>query len=40
MPRSFEYIFRRIQELKQDAETENNALEFLVKSSYLEIYNE
>ncbi len=40
MPRSFEYIFRKIEDLRQEAETEHKTIEFLVKSSYLEIYNE
>lgn len=40
MPRSFEYIFSWIDEMKAEAIAENTALEFLVKSSYLEIYNE
>ena len=40
MPRSFDYIFSRIDELKQETERENSTIEFLVKSSYLEIYNE
>ena len=39
MPRSFEYIFARIEELKRESEVEN-CTQFLVKSSYLEIYNE
>jgi len=33
-------MFSRIDELKQEAEQENSKLEFLVKTSYLEIYNE
>jgi len=40
MPRSFDYIFKRIDDLRQEAETDHNNIEFLVKSSYLEIYNE
>ena len=40
MPRSFDYIFKRIEELRQEAENDHNNVEFLVKSSYLEIYNE
>lgn len=40
MPRSFDYIFKRIEEIKQEAETDHNNIEFLVKTSYLEIYNE
>jgi kinesin family protein 15 len=40
MPRSFEYIFSKIEEMKEEAEADQETLEFLVKSSYLEIYNE
>jgi len=40
MPWSFEYIFSRIDEMKAEAQSENTTLEFLVKTSYLEIYNE
>ena len=40
MPRSFEYIFARMADLKADSEAEHNQVEFLVKTSYLEIYNE
>jgi kinesin family protein 15 len=35
MPRAFEYIFSNIREREQDAD-----VEFLVKCSYFEIYNE
>jgi hypothetical protein len=38
--RSFDYIFRKIEEIKAEAENDHNNVEFLVKSSYLEIYNE
>lgn len=40
MPRSFDYIFKRIEEIKSEAENDHNNVEFLVKCSYLEIYNE
>lgn len=39
LPRSFEYIFNRLETLADD-ETEESKVEFLVRSSYLEIYNE
>ena len=42
MQRSFEYIFQCIQEEKQQVQQKENGadLEFLVKCSFLEIYNE
>lgn len=42
MQRSFEYIFDCIEEEQRMIDQKNNggALEFLVKCSFLEIYNE
>lgn len=40
MQRSFEYIFTRIEQKKAEAEKKGIEMQFLVKSSYLEIYNE
>jgi len=40
MPRAFEYLFRRMDALKEESEKEGDQIEFLVRSSYLEIYNE
>lgn len=39
LPRSFEYIFNTLESM-MDNETEESKIEFLVRSSYLEIYNE
>lgn len=39
LPRSFEYIFNKLEHL-MDEETEESKVEFLVRTSYLEIYNE
>ena len=41
MQRSFEYIFGLLEEQKKEAEENKEAeFQYLVKSSYLEIYNE
>lgn len=40
MQRSFEHIFSRIEQEKQEAEANGSEIKFLIKSSYLEIYNE
>jgi len=39
LPRSFDYIFNKLEGLMEE-ETEENKVEFLVRTSYLEIYNE
>lgn len=39
LPRSFEYIFNKLDSLAEE-ETEESKVEFLVRTSYLEIYNE
>ena len=40
MQRSFEYIFGVLEERKAEADKNKTEFQFLVKSSYLEIYNE
>ena len=40
MQRSFEYIFGILEERKAEADNNKTEFQFLVKSSYLEIYNE
>lgn len=40
MQRSFEYIFSRIEQDQREAEANNSEVKYLVKCSYLEIYNE
>jgi len=40
MQRSFEYIFQMIEREKQEKEAKGCEVSFLVKASYLEIYNE
>ena len=40
MPRSFEYIFDCVEKLKAKAEQSNDAFTYLIRCSYLEIYNE
>ena len=40
MQRSFEYIFDCMEREKQEALKSGIEMQFLVKSSYLEIYNE
>ena len=40
MQRSFEYMFARMEEQRREAESKGIEMQFLVKSSYLEIYNE
>lgn len=39
LPRSFEYIFNKLEHMTEE-ETEESKVEFLVRTSYLEIYNE
>jgi kinesin family protein 15 len=47
MPRSFEYIFNQIDEMKKKCDLKSpskegsqNSFEYLIRCSYLEIYNE
>lgn len=40
MQRSFEHIFACIDRERQEAEENNSEVKYLIKSSYLEIYNE
>jgi hypothetical protein len=41
MPRSFEYIFECIQKAKKKAKEDGDThFEYLIRCSYLEIYNE
>ena len=40
MQRSFEYIFGILEQQKKEADQNKSEFQFLVKSSYLEIYNE
>ena len=40
MQRSFEYMFDKMEQQKQEASRNGIEMQFLVKSSYLEIYNE
>jgi len=40
MQRSFEHIFESMEEEKRNAEAENKEMQYLIKCSYLEIYNE
>lgn len=40
MQRSFEHIFNCIEQEKQRAEQQGNEVKYLIKTSYLEIYNE
>ena len=40
MQRSFEYMFEKMAEQKQEQADKGVKVEYLVKSSYLEIYNE
>ena len=40
MQRSFEYIFGLLEQQKNEADQNKSEFQFLVKSSYLEIYNE
>jgi len=38
MPRSFEFIFGQIEKIKQ--KSKKDSFEYLIRCSYLEIYNE
>lgn len=40
MQRSFEYIFERVETEKLKAEQQHDNFQFLIRCSYLEIYNE
>ena len=40
MQRSFERIFACIEQEKQEAEQNGTEIKYLIKTSYLEIYNE
>ena len=40
MQRSFEHIFACIDREQQEAEVNGTEIKYLIKSSYLEIYNE
>lgn len=40
MQRSFEYIFSMMNQEKADAEAAGSEVQYLIKCSYLEIYNE
>lgn len=40
MQRSFEHIFNCIEQDRQNAEQQGNEVKYLIKTSYLEIYNE
>ena len=40
MQRSFEYIFGCMEKQKREAEQNGVEMQFLIKASYLEIYNE
>lgn len=39
IPRSFEYMFNKLDQMMEE-ETEESKFEYLVRTSYLEIYNE
>lgn len=40
MQRSFEHLFAAMEDDKREAEQNGSELQYLVKCSYLEIYNE
>ena len=40
MQRSFEHIFTCMENERQEAEVNGSEVKYLVKTSYLEIYNE